>query len=272
MTLLSPPVSLRPALAIRLARNADEVAVAQRLRHHVFYDECGAVADAATRATGRDADRFDAICDHLLVLDPNHHAPDLQVPGGAVVGTYRLLRHEVAEENGGFYTAGEYDITPLMARHPGLRFLELGRSCVLRNYRSKPVMELLWQGIWDYVRAHGMDVMLGCASFDGTDPDAHAETLTFLARHAAPPAAWQARALPARYNAMDRAPDLNPDLKTALKKLPPLIKAYLRLGCYIGDGAVIDHQFNTVDVLIILPVTRIDPRYFAHFGAPTPPP
>lgn len=258
---------LRPALSIRLARGADEVAAAQHLRYRVFYEECGAIADAATRASGRDADAYDAICDHLLVIDHDRGAAGLRLRDGFVVGTYRLLRQDMAEAHGGFYSAGEYDIAPLIARHPTLRFLELGRSCVLKAYRTRPVMELLWQGIWDYVRAHGMDVMMGCASFDGTDPQAHAETLAFLAQHAAAPPDWQVRALPGRYQAMG-AGTVALDARSALKKLPPLIKAYLRLGCYIGDGAVIDHQFNTVDVLIILPVARIDPRYFAHFGAP----
>ena len=259
---------LKPALSIRLAQSGDEIAAAQRLRYRVFYDECGAIADDHARKTARDADRFDGICDHLLVINAQGDDPALAVADGTVVGTYRLLRQEVAEAQGGFYSAGEYDIAPLLARHPGLRFLELGRSCVLQDYRTRPVMELLWQGIWDYVRTHRMDVMMGCASLDGTDPAAHADTLAFLARHARPTPEWLASALPSRYVAMDRQADTVIDARAALRQLPPLIKAYLRLGCFIGDGAVIDRQFNTVDVLIILPVARIDPRYFAHFGQP----
>jgi len=84
------------------------------------------------------------------------------------VGTYRLLRQEVAERHGGFYSAGEFEIADLLKRHPGKRFLELGRSCVLPAYRSKRAIELLWRGIWTYVREHRIDVMIGCASFVGT--------------------------------------------------------------------------------------------------------
>ncbi|MGQ0484740.1 MAG: GNAT family N-acetyltransferase [Hyphomicrobiales bacterium] len=244
-------------LAVRLAGGADEIAEAQKLRYRVFYEELNARPDAAAAAARLDADRFDGFCDHLIVT----HGPDL-------VGTYRLLRQEVAEANGGFYTQDEFDMAPLIAAHPGLRFLELGRSCVLKPFRTRPVVELLWQGIWNYVRRHRFDVMLGCASLEGTDPDRHAATLTFLARNCAAPHEWRVRALAHRYVEMKRLPAARVDPKAALKALPPLIKGYLRLGCYIGEGAVIDEQFNTIDVLIVLPVSAIDARYFVHFGQP----
>jgi putative hemolysin len=196
------------------------------------------------------------------------HSPGaITLADGELIGTYRLLRQEVAEANGGFYTEGEFDIAPLIMAHPEHRFLELGRSCVLRPFRTKPVVELLWQGIWNYVRAHDMHVMLGCASLEGIDPEAHALALSFLAQ-ASPPPEWNVRALPDRRIEMQRIPAAEIDPRRALKDLPPLIKGYLRLGCYIGDGAVIDHQFNTIDVLIILPVSAINARYFAHFGQP----
>jgi putative hemolysin len=191
----------------------------------------------------------------------------IMLEDGELIGTYRLLRQEVADAHGGFYTQGEFDVAPLIRRHPGLRFLELGRSCVLRPFRTKPVVELLWQGIWNYVRAHDMHVMLGCASLEGTDPTAHEMALSVLAQSSAPPE-WQVRALPERAIDMRIIPPAEIDQRRALKDLPPLIKGYLRLGCYIGDGAVIDHQFNTIDVLIILPVSAINKRYFAHFGQP----
>jgi putative hemolysin len=127
----------------------------------VFYEEGAARADAVAAATGMDCDPFDAICDHLIVVD---------CAGKALVGTYRLLRQEVAEAHDGFYSAREFDLEPLIERHRHLSFLELGRSCVLRPYRTKAVIELLWQGIWDYVRRHRLDVMVGCASLEGTDP------------------------------------------------------------------------------------------------------
>ncbi len=256
-------------MILRQAYGTAEIEACQRLRYRVFYEELGAKACGDAAQSRIDSDRFDAICDHLLVVHTSgeRSADAIGVADGELIGTYRLLRQEVAESHGGFYTQGEFDITPVISAHPKLRFLELGRSCVLRPFRTKPVVELLWQGIWNYVRAHDMHVMLGCASLEGTDPDAHSSALSFLAQSSSPPE-WSVRALPERLVDMRRiAPD-KIDTRRAPKDLPPLIKGYLRLGCYIGDGAVIDHQFNTIDILIILPVSAIKERYFAHFGQP----
>jgi putative hemolysin len=182
------------------------------------------------------------------------------------VGTYRLLRQEVAERHFGFYSAGEYDIAPLLAANRALRFLELGRSCVLKPYRTKRTVELLWHGIWSYVLHHRMDVMIGCASLQGTDPEALALPLSFLHHHARAPEAWRARARDERYTAMDRLPKEAVNPKAALQSLPPLIKGYLRVGASCGEGAVIDRNFGTTDVLVILPVAGISERYINHFG------
>jgi len=183
----------------------------------------------------------------------------------AVVGTYRLLRQPLAEEYGGFYTAGEFDIGALIARHGNLQFLELGRSCVLAPYRNKRTVELLWYGISGYLRQNQTDVMIGCASLDGTDPKQLAIALSFLHHYAQAPEIWRARALPARYVEMNRISKEAIDPKEALRALPPLIKGYLRLGAYIGEGAVVDHEFGTTDVLIILPMSAIKKRYIEHF-------
>ena len=221
----------------------------------------------------RDKDPYDAICDHLLVVDAAAQ-PNAEGWGGSlrrqkVVGTYRVLRQEIAERSLGFYTQSEYDIAPLVAsRSPGYRFMELGRSCVLEPYRNKRTVELLWHGLWTYVREHKIDVMIGCASFPGTDPDQHAMALSFLHHNALAPPEWRCRAHDRLYVPMDRLPREQVNAKAALKAVPPLIKGYLRLGAFVGDGAVIDRQFGTTDVLIILPVEKIDPRYFEHFGAP----
>ena len=255
-------------LTLRLAQGTHEIRACQELRYRVFYEELSAMAESAAAAGRVDADRFDGFCDHLVVVrrTPTVTPGPIMLKDGELAGTYRLLRQEIADRNGGFYTQGEFDVAPLLAAHGALRFLELGRSCVLKPYRTKPVVELLWQGIWNYVRYHHLDVMFGCASLEGTDPDAHAEALAFLAETSAAPEQWQVRALPDRYVEMKGRASINP--KAALRGLPPLIKGYLRLGCYIGDGAVIDRQFNTTDILILLPVSAINQRYFAHFGQP----
>ena len=264
---LPVPLGRLGNLEVRLAASPDEVKMAQKLRYRVFYDEMSATASKRLRHAKRDADRFDEICDHLLVIDNSGPSRGLMRSRPNIVGTYRLLRQEVAERNGGFYTQGEYDIQPLIAAKPHLRFLELGRSCVLKPYRDKRTVELLWHGIWSYVLAHDIDVMVGCASLAGTDPDRLALPLTFLQRMAKAPEEWHVRAHDHLRVEMDRMEGAELDVKAAMRALPPLIKGYLRLGGHIGDGAVIDHEFGTTDVLIVLPVCNINPRYVAHYGA-----
>lgn len=252
------------SLEVRLAQEKREVKRAQKLRYRVFYKDGTAIADAATLLARRDKDAFDKICDHLMVID---HAAKPSLGGKLpVVGTYRLLRQEVAVRNSGFYTENEFDIAGLIERHAGLRFLELGRSCVLPHYRTKRTVELMWHGISSYVRQHRLDVMIGCASFEGTDPDRLALPLSFLHHYAQAPEAWRAKAHPSRHVEMNRMAKEAVNPKAALHELPPLIKGYLRIGAYIGAGAVIDHQFGTTDVLIIMPVSAIDSRYTEHFG------
>ena len=280
-------------LDVRLAQSAAEVRLAQRLRYHVFYEEMTAVAGADALKARRDRDGFDPICDHLLVIDKDKQGDrdkpgDYGAPGGLnstrfgtetmprqplfrrkppIVGTYRLLRQDVAELNGGFYSAGEYDIAPLIDRHPDLRFLELGRSCVLEPYRNKRTVELLWHGIWSYVLMHGIDVMFGCASLEGTDSDRLAPALSFLHHKASAPGPWRVDAVGGRHIEMNRMPANAIDERKVLRELPPLIKGYLRLGGFVADGAVIDRQFGTTDVLIVLPVANINRRYVNHYGA-----
>ena len=250
-------------LEVRLAQTAQEVRQAQKVRYRVFYQEGSAVPNPARLFARRDVDAYDAICEHLLVLD--HARRDTPLNRPAVVGTYRLLRQPLAEEFGGFYTAGEFDIDALITRHANLQFLELGRSCVLAPYRNKRTVELLWHGVWAYVLQNRADVMIGCASLDGTEPKRLGLALSFLHHYARAPETWRARALPNRYIEMNRMSREAIDPKAALRMLPPLIKGYLRLGALIGDGAVVDHEFGTTDVLIVLPVAAIKQRYLEHF-------
>ena len=245
-------------LGLRVAETAPEIDAAQALRFRVFYEEMGARADAATLASHRDTDEFDAVADHLLVLDHDlGHGPE------AVVGTYRLIRRPAAERLGRFYSAAEYDIAPLLA-FPG-EVLELGRSCVAGAYRTRGTLQLLWRGIAAFVFRHRIDLMFGCASLPGTDLDALAPQLSYLhANHLAPPA-LRPRALPGRHVPMDRIPVGAIDMRAALTSLPPLIKGYLRLGGFVGDGAVIDDQFNTTDVCIVVKTDLVTDKYYRHY-------
>lgn len=258
-------------LEVRLARGKGDIKKAQRLRYQVFYEEMSAIPDALAMMSRRDEDPFDSICDHLLVVDHDRPANGRRrwSRKPRIVGTYRILRQDVAELNDGFYTQGEYDIAPLLERMGDTcRFMELGRSCVLKPYRNRRTIELLWQGIWTYAREHGIGAMLGCASFEGTDPQRHAEALSYLYHFARAPGQWAVRAHDNLHVEMNRMPAEQVNERAAIKALPPLIKGYLRVGALVGDGAVIDHQFGTTDVFVVLPVESINERYFGHFGAP----
>lgn len=253
-------------LEVRLATTPFEVRRAQALRYRIFYEEMSAVADFRTRHTRRDADRFDRFCDHLLVID-HAHGNSVSRQQSEIVGTYRLLRQDGAEAAGGFYSAGEFELAPLLGGSKDLNILELGRSCVLPQYRNKRTLELLWHGIWAYVLRHRAEVMIGCASLEGTDPEKLALPLSFLHHHCRAPEEWRIFPHRGRRVEMDRLPVETIDARAALRSLPPLIKGYLRLGAFVGDGAVIDRQFGTIDVAIVLPVAGIATRYVDYYGA-----
>lgn len=260
---LPDPLGRIGDLELRLATKPKDVKKAQKLRYKVFFEEMSAVPNVMARLARRDVDIFDRVCDHLLVRD----AAPIPLLKKRTVGTYRLLRQEVAERNFGFYTQGEFDIAPLIARHSHLNFLELGRSCVLAPWRDRRTVELLWHGIWAYVLAHKIDVMLGCASLEGSDPKQHQLALSYLHHFHRAPEAWRAEALPENraYIPLLAKEDIDP--KKALRTLPPLIKGYLRLGAVIGDGAVTDKQFGTTDILMVMPRAFINPRYIHYYGA-----
>lgn len=263
----TPTFGTLGTLEVRLARTSGEVRRAQQIRYQVFYEEMAAQPDPYAMATRRDRDRFDAVCDHLLVMDHNVTARRFRRHKPQIVGTYRLLRQEIAETSGGFYSVSEFDVDALVSRHQDKRFLELGRSCVLKPYRDKRTVELLWHGAWSYVLRHNVDVMFGCASLSGTDLDALAPALSYLHHNHLAPPQWQVKALDERYVPMNRMDADEVDARKALRALPPLIKGYLRLGAYIADGAVVDNQFGTTDVMIILPVAEISNRYINYYGA-----
>lgn len=244
-------------LEARLARDEDEIAAAQEIRYRVFFG-----SNPGADPAGRDIDRFDDICDHLLVFDQSLPGTERE----RIVGTYRLLRQETARAHGGFYTSGEFELDRLVARHPDRNFLELGRSCVLPAWRTKRTIEVLWQGIWAYCHMHGIDVMTGCASFPGTSPAEHAKALSFLFHHCRAKGEWATAPLPDRRSRMNFLSAGSVDARAALAAMPPLVKGYMRLGAMFGDGCVIDREFGSVDVLVILPVEAISSRALAHFG------
>lgn len=247
------------SLEVRLADGAADIAASQALRFAVFYEERSAIADAEMAAMKRDIDAFDAVADHLLVVDH-----DRGQGADGIVATYRLLRREAAAKAGRFYTSGEYDISMLVAEEGEI--LELGRSCVHADYRSKHVIDLLWRGIAAYVFRHDIKTMFGCASLPGTDVDALALPLSYLYHNHLAPENIRPVALPDLRAEMNRMPAEAIDRRRGFMSVPPLVKGYLRLGGFVGDGAVVDHQFNTTDVCIVVKPDLVTDRYYNHYA------
>ena len=240
-------------LSVRLAENAQEIEAAQRLRYRIFCEEMGATANQEVQTQKRDHDKYDPHCDHVLVID------DSRPEGERVVGTYRLLTRTNMQALGEFYTETEYNIGRL--KEFDGEIMELGRSCVEVPYRTRPVIQLLWKGIGDFVNQNAIKLMFGCASFGGTDPKAHQLALAYLHHHHLAPEEIRPRALDEYYTDINLMAKEAVDAREALKGMPTLINGYLRLGGFIGDGAVIDYSYTTTDVSIIVRTDAIGEKY-----------
>jgi putative hemolysin len=238
-----------PSFSVRIARTDADLLAAQRLRYDVFIRELGGSGDMVDHDQGLERDRFDPWFDHMVVQDDTT---------GQIVGVYRLLRGEVAEQAGQFYSEDEYDLSVLKAS--GRKLLELGRSCLHADYRGGMAMFHLWSGLADYVERHGIEVLFGVASFHGTDPQALADPLSSLHHNHLAPEDLRVRAQPQHFQPMDLLGPGEFDRRRAMLETPALIKAYLRLGGFVGEGAFVDHAFNTTDVCLILDTARMNER------------
>jgi putative hemolysin len=239
--------------SVHLAQTDDDIKRVQALRYEVFYNELKAkpLFDGQTL----DQDGYDTVCDHLMVIDDET---------SEVVGTYRLIRQEMLPKDLNFYTSNEYNLSRLLSQDKSL--VEVGRSCVHKDYRVRPVMTLLWHGLGAYMKDHSIDYFFGFASFEGNDVKSLALPLSFLYHYHLADKAICPRALDEYYVDMNKLPIDQVDKKEAWLLLPPLIKGYLRAGCMIGDGAFIDEQFSTVDVCIIMNIGQVTERYYRRFG------
>ena len=245
---------------VKLAETEEERLGAQRLRYRVFVEEMGAAVTPEQRAARREWDAFDPFFDHLILTSEEPVADPLD----RVVGVYRLMRREAAQAGIGFYGAAEYDLS-LIETSPR-ESLELGRSCVAAGHRGGPGMHLLWSSLAQYVLERDIEILFGTASFPGTDPAPLAEALSFLHhRHLAPPD-LRVRARDGHFLAMDRLPSEAIDPGRALAAIPPLIKAYLRLGGAVGDGAYVDRDFNTIDVCVLMDTVRMKAQHRAFYA------
>jgi putative hemolysin len=247
------------SLRIRLAESNEEVDACLALRYRVFCDEMGVKPTAEMAAKEREFDSYDAYCDHLMVLDETR-GQGLD----SVVGTYRLMRRDLADRCGQFYSADEFDISSLIDYEGGI--LEVGRSCVDRDSRTGSTMQLLWRGIAAYIFHYRIDILFGCASLPGVEPSRLMMPLSYLYHHHLAPVSLRARAQPERYVPMNILGPEEISNRDALRALPPLIKGYLRLGGFVGDGAVVDKEFGTTDVCIVVKTDRITEKYYRHYS------
>lgn len=252
------PSPEKERIYVRIAQNESEIIAAQKLRYQVFYEEFGAQASEEVLKLQRDIDEFDAVADHMIVLDQDRGADEQ-----AIIGTYRLFDQSAAKKIGRFYTSDEYDISPLL--ECGANILELGRSCVLDEYRTRFVMQKLWAAIADYVVEKQIDIMFGCGSFHGTNPQEFSRELSYLYHYHLAPPGLRPIARPGCHVEMNIDSKDSLNAKNIMMSLPPLLKGYLRLGAQIGDGAYVDQQFNTTDVCIVLQTHLITDRYKKHY-------
>lgn len=242
---------------LRLADSAEDLRAAQRLRYQVFVAELGGDGSLVDHESGLEADRFDPYFEHLLLLDHRRAAED------RVIGVYRVMRADGAARAGQFYSEDEYDLEPLRAS--GRRLLELGRSCLHREYRGGTAMMHLWNGLADYIARHGIEVMFGVASFHGLDPAPLAAPLAFLHHRHLAPADIRPVARAEGFQRMDLIAEEALDRPAAIRAVPSLIKAYLRLGGFVGEGAFIDRAFNCIDVCLVMDVARMSETHRAIY-------
>ncbi len=245
-----------PDFELRLALSQDDLRAAQRLRYEVFVEELAGDGPMVDHEARLECDEYDPYYDHLILIDKARK-------NSPVVGVYRVLRDDQARTLGRFYTEKEYDLTPL--KQSGRKLLELGRSCIHCDYRGGTGLRRLWNGLADYVALHQIEILFGVASFHGTDIEALKHPLSLLhTRYLAPPA-LRVRAIEGHYQPMNLLKESQIDRQSAKKDTPALIKAYLRLGGYVGDGAFVDHAFNTTDVCLIMDTAEMSQRHKAAY-------
>ena len=244
---------------VRLANSKEEILLAQKLRFSVFYEEMGAKPNEDMIKYRKDFDKFDEYCDHMLVID---HKKETENP---VVGAYRMLLDKIARENDGFYSSSEYNLKNLVDSIKDHKACEIGRSCVHINYRNNQTIQLLWKGLAHYYADNDLTRIFGCASFPGSDITNIKLPLSYLYHYHLAPDSLMVNAVEERYIDMNLMKKEDIDVRKAIKSIPPLIRAYLRLGGVCGDGAVIDYQFKTTDVFMILAMEDVPEKYREYF-------
>lgn len=245
-------------LSLKIADCDREIRAAQRLRYDVFFTELGAKPTADQAQQQRDFDNYDAICDHLLVIDNNAPADR------NIIGTYRMLTQKRADAAQTlFYTETEFDISKL--RSASNNIMEISRSCIHPAYRGRHAINMLWRGIAQYVFQHDIDYLVGCPSFFNTTPAAEQDVLAYLNAFHACPDPIRPRALDQHYVPLPQKPQDQLNQRELFKKVPALLKGYLRIGAMVGDGIFVDTRFNCFDIAVVMPIHGVADRYLKHY-------
>ena len=245
---------------IKLAETSSEIKDAQSLRYSVFYKEKNAKATLSKKMLRRDYDKIDRFADHLIVIDKNRK--NFQ---NKIIGTYRLIRGDLANQYGGFYTSKEFDLSKVLQLYENNEILELGRSCVHKKYRNGIAMNLLWKAIANYVRIYDIKILLGCASFPGTNVLRFSDQLSYLKRNYSLQNELSVESLDNNIYPIKNFKNKNVDDMKLFVKLPPLIKGYLRIGGKVSKSCFVDHDFNTIDLCVVVQTNKINDKYKKKF-------
>jgi L-ornithine Nalpha-acyltransferase len=245
---------------IKLVEKKAELKKAQALRYSVFYKEKKAKPNIQKKILGLDYDKVDKFADHLIVIDTGSKAPN-----NKIIGTYRLIRGDVSANFGGFYTSTEFNLSNIVNSYKHSQILELGRSCIHKDYRKGTVMNLLWKAIAEYVKIYDIKIMLGCASFSGTDVMKFSNELSYLRDNFSLPDNLSVKSLDNNIYPVYKKNKNNENNLRIFAKLPPLIKGYLRVGGKVSDSFYVDYNFNTIDLCVIVKTDNIDKKYKKKF-------
>ena len=238
-----------------LAKTADEVSAAQKLRHQVFVDELG----ARPTEENREIDCFDRFADHLLLVDETAQGER------TLAAVYRLMNKEQASRADGFSSEKEFDLGPLIKS--GRNILELGRSCVHPDYRDGLALLHIWKALAGLIEERQAEILFGAASFHGSNAKEHEQALSLLHHKYRAPKCI--RPVSRVSSSLALKPSTEVDGVRVMSEVPSLIKSYLRIGGCIGDGFFEDKEFNTTDVCMVLDVTRMNHRHRTRYAMST---
>jgi putative hemolysin len=240
--------------SIKLAETKSELKQAQALRYSVFYKEKKAKPTFTKKIIKLDYDKIDKYADHLIVLDKKNKK-------NKIVGTYRLIRGDVAKLFGGYYSSSEFNLINITNNYKDKHILELGRSCVHQDYRNGSIMNLLWKAIAEYVKLYDIKILLGCASFSGIEPTKYSDELSYLRQNFCLPEHLSVESFDKNIYPVYKLKENNSNQLRIFAKLPPLLKGYLRIGGKVSHNFYVDHNFNTIDLCVVVNTSDIDEKY-----------